>query len=199
MKNRKKLFLLIILILICILIYSIIQVYARYLSSAHGSSELTIANWNILVNNTSIKTNTDISEVITPIFIENENIANGIIAPTSEGYFDLNLDFSQADVSFEYTINTSVNSDSSVQDLVSTGYSVDDGEKIQFDNFNEPITETILLKDNIKNRKIRIYILWNDDENTQTMDNKADTLSTLSNQSPKFDVSLSFKQIPETE
>lgn len=199
MKNRKKIFLLIVLILICLLIYSIIQIYARYLSTANSSSSFTVANWNILVNNTSIKNNTDISNVITPIFTGNENIANGIIAPTAEGYFDLNLDFSEVDVSFEYNINTSANSNSSVQDLVATGYSIDDGEKITFETFNESISDTILLKDDIKSRKIRIYILWNDDESTQTMDNSADTLSTSSENPPLFDVSLSFKQIPEAE
>ena len=54
---------------------------------------MAIAKWNILVNNLSIKTNTDISNSIVPVFTGNEHIAKDIIAPTAEGYFDINFDF----------------------------------------------------------------------------------------------------------
>ena len=197
MKNYKKLLLLILCILICISLFLMVQIYAKYLTSASGNTSLSIAKWNILVNNKSIKNNTDISTSIVPIFIENSNISSDIIAPTSEGYFDLDFDFSDADVSFKYEISTSVDSQSSVKDLVATGYSIDDGEKIQFTNFNDPITDTILLNSGIKTRKIRIYILWNDDESTQSMTNADDTASAISNNPAIFHVNISFTQITE--
>lgn len=197
MKNYRKLLLLILCILICISLFLIVQIYAKYLTSASGDTSLVIARWNILVNNLSIKENTDISSSIVPKFIENSNISNDIIAPTSEGYFDLNFDFSNADVSFKYEISTSVDSKSSVKDLVATGYSVDDGEKIDFSNFNDPISDTILLNSGIKSRKIRIYILWNDDESTQSMTNADDTASAISNNPAIFHVNVSFTQVTE--
>ena len=63
MKVLKKLWLLIILLLICILLIFVTQIYAKYLSSAAGDTNMAIAKWNILVNNHSIKNNTDISYV----------------------------------------------------------------------------------------------------------------------------------------
>lgn len=196
MKNYKKFILLVILILILILVFVLIQIFAKYLSSASGDATMTVARWNILVNDISIKENTDISNTLTPIFPGNENIASGIIAPTAEGYFDLNFDFSDADVSFEYQITTTVDENSSVKDLVTTGYSINDGEKIVFDKVNSPITDTILLTDNIDTQKVRIYVKWNDDENA-TMDNEADTIATTSDNPALLKVSISFTQIAD--
>ena len=91
MKNYKKFLLLVIGLCICFLLFYMIQIYAKYLTSAEGNTKLTIANWNIIVNNLSIKNNTDISNSIVPIFPGTEHIASNIIAPTAEGYFDLNF------------------------------------------------------------------------------------------------------------
>lgn len=197
MKNQKKILLLLIGICICFLIFYTMQIYAKYLTSTTGSTELTIANWNIIVNNLSIKNNTDISNSIVPVFPGNEHIAENIIAPTAEGYFDLNFDFSNTDVSFQYEITTSADDASSVKDLVSTGYSVDDGEKIVFDNFNKTITDIVELSSNTKTRKIRIYIMWNDSEDSQTMSNSDDTISTITDNPPLLKVNISFTQITD--
>lgn len=196
MKTYKKFILLIILILVLTLVFFLIQIFAKYLTSASGDTTMNVARWNILVNNISIKNNTDISNTLTPVFHGNENIASNIIAPTAEGYFDLNFDFSDADVSFKYEITTTVDENSSVKDLVTTGYSVDDGEKITFDEINSPIQDTILLTDNIETQKIRVYVKWNDDENA-TMDNTADTLATTSGNPATLNVNISFTQIAE--
>lgn len=205
MKNKKKFLLLLIGILTCILLFSIVQIYAKYLTSANGKTGITIAKWNISVNNKSIKNNSDISTAIEPIFNGNVNIAPGIIAPTAEGYFDLVFDFSDADVSFNYEINVSTDENSSVSDLVATGYSIVDSDEIPsnwekhtFETFNQPITDNILLGSNIKKRTIRIYVLWNDDENTSQMSNDQDTESTKQDKPALLDVNISFTQIAES-
>jgi len=197
MNNRKKILLLLIGICICFLLFYIVQIYAKYLTSTKGSTELTIANWNIVVNNLSIKNNTDISNSIVPVFPGNEHIASNIIAPTAEGYFDLNFDFSNTDVSFQYEITTSAAENSSVKDLVATGYSIDDGEKISFENYNEPISEIIALSSNVASRKLRIYIMWNDNQDSQTMTNQDDTISTTTENPPILNVNISFTQITD--
>lgn len=106
----------------------------------------------------------------------------------------MDFNFKDADVSFEYEISVAASENSSVKDLVTTGYSVDDGEKINFDEFNSPIKETILLTDNIETRKIRIYVKWNDDENA-LMDNSQDTAATSSGNPASLLVNISFTQI----
>ena len=195
MKNYKKFILLIISILILCLVFFLIQIFAKYLTSATGNTSMNVARWNILVNNTSIKNNTDISNTLVPVFPGNDNIASGIIAPTAEGYFDLNFDFKDADVSFEYEISTTVDANSSVKDLILTGYTIDDGEKIEFSN-NHSIKDTILLTDNVDTRKIRVFVTWDDGQNS-TMDNEADTLATTSNNPALLHVNISFTQIAE--
>ena len=120
-----------------------------------------------------------------------------IIAPTAEGYFDLDFDFSDVDVSFKYEINVSADESSSVSDLVTTGYSIDDGTIINFDNFNQTISDTISLNSNIDYRKLRIYIMWNDDDISSNMTNKDDTYSTLTNSPAIFNVNISFTQVAE--
>ncbi|MBQ2835276.1 MAG: hypothetical protein IJE68_00335 [Clostridia bacterium] len=198
MKNHKKFLLLLIGICICVLLFFIVQIYAKYITSTEGNTSLTIANWNILVNNMSIMTDSDISNSIVPVFPGTDHIASGIIAPTAEGYFDLNLDFSNVDVSFQYDISVSADENSCVQDLVAIGYALDDGEKIIFENYNTPISEIIELSSELDTRKVRVYIKWNDDESSQTMANDADTLSTSSESQPLLHVNVSFTQITET-
>lgn len=204
MKNNKKFLLLLIGIFICLLLFSIVQIYAKYLTSASGKTDITIARWNISVNNKSIKNNSDISAAIEPKFDGSTHISPDIIAPTAEGYFDLVFDFSDVDVSFKYEINVSADENSSVTDLVATGYSVvdsdqipDNWEKITFDTFNQPITDTVLLNDNLDKRTIRVYILWNDDETTAQMTNEQDTDSTKQDNPALLHVNISFTQIAE--
>ena len=69
-------------------IFFIQETYAKYLTSTTEKTELKIARWKILVNNSDIRDNGSASATITPIFDKNDNIAENIIAPTSTGYFD---------------------------------------------------------------------------------------------------------------
>lgn len=195
MKNYKKILILIAIIFLIISIFFIIQTYSKYLSSATGETSVSIAKWNIKVNNLSVTTNTDISASIVPVFPGNSNIASNIIAPTAEGYFDLVLDFQDTDVSFNYTISSSVAEDSPVKDFVIVGYSIDNGERIDITNTQDNlVSEDILLTDNITTRTVRVFVKWIDDD-SQTMDNADDTIATTSNNPAKFNVNLSFKQI----
>ena len=199
MDNKKKMLLLLIIVLLCILVYAIVQIYAKYISSAQGNASMNIASWDIKVNDLSIKNNTDISNTLAPVFPGTEHIASGIIAPTAEGYFDLNFDFTNTDVSFMYSISLSVDANSSVQDLIATGYSVDDNDTIvPISDQSQPISDTILHGSNINTRKIRIYIKWNDDPETSTMSNSDDTLSTKSDNPALYKVNISFTQITDT-
>lgn len=199
MKFYKK----IVLILICcILLASLLlfinMIYAKYKTEVSGKASISISRWDIKVNDNSIKNNQDISSTITPVFPGNEYIASNIIAPTAEGYFDLFLDYTATDVAFKYEINVSPNEESAVKDLVTTGYSVDDGEKIDFSEFNSPISETVNLSNENKTKKIRIYIIWNDDPDTSSMDNLSDTSSTLkADSSAILDVSVAFTQVAQ--
>lgn len=197
MKISKKIILLfIIFILLVFLFFLLRQTYAKYKTAVTGNAAIAISRWNIKVNNQSIKNNNDISAKIQPVFFGNDNIASNIIAPTAEGYFDLVFNFKDVDVSFKYDINVSSDESSAVSDLVTTGYSVDGGEKITFNNFNSPISETFALANKPEERTIRIYIMWNDDPDTSSMNNIDDTLSTMkADSSAILKANIAFTQV----
>ena len=116
-KTKKKLLYCISCLFLIISLSVIKNTYAKYITSADGDANINIARWKILVNNQDIEQNKELSNVITPVFDGNDNIASNVIAPTAEGYFDILIDASNTDVSLRYEVTTSDNEDSAVADL----------------------------------------------------------------------------------
>ena len=179
-------------LLLCL--FFIQESYAKYVSSADERATMSIARWKILVNNEDIRNNSTAEMIINPVFPGNENMAENIIAPTSEGYFDLIIDAREADVSFEYKIEVGVNENSIVKDLIATKYSIDGGNTIAFASNNKIIKNTVLHRDNNNVITIRVYIMWNDGEGS-VMDNLQDTSVTNSTVKALIDVKMNFKQV----
>ena len=177
-------------------IFFIQESYAKYLTSTSENASINVARWRILVNNKDIREGNTADAVIVPVFDGNENIASGIIAPTSEGYFDLVIDATEADVSFKYNINFSVNDDSAVSDLVATKYSINNGNVVDLNRDNQSITNEVLQANNTAPIYIRVYVIWDDGENS-AMDNTADTEATKNGKTAKMNVNLSFIQLKE--
>ena len=193
MSIRKRIGLLISCVALFLVILVVTDTYSKYLTEADGTANIAIARWRRLVNGQDIRNNTDLSQVITPVFYEDPDISNDIIAPRSKGYFDIIIDCRDADVSFEYNISTSPSADSSVSDLIATGYSIDGGSTINLSR-NQHIINQVPIASNPETISIRIYIEWYDDED-EDMDNTDDTNATKSGDDAKMDVNLSFKQI----
>ena len=197
---RKKLLFCISCLFLIISLSVIKNTYAKYITSADGDANINIARWKIIVNNQDIEQNKELSNVITPVFDGNDNIASNVIAPTAEGYFDILIDASNTDVSLKYEITTSDNADSAVSDLIISGYSIDDSERQQIvsDDGQIKIENEILYNSTDKDIKLRVFLKWNDDEtNGATMDNQADTNATKPDTNlAKVNVNLKFIQIP---
>lgn len=191
----KKYFIIILAFLSFVLcIFFIEESYAKYISSTKENAEISVARWRILVNNNDIRNESSTRASITPVFPGNDNIAPGIIAPTSEGYFDLVIDATNADVSFKYSISFSVSEDSSVKDLVAFKYSINDGEDILLNKNSQVIENSVLQSNNTEPIKIRVYVVWDDSEGS-SMDNTEDTDATKNGIPAKMDVNLSFIQL----
>ena len=133
------------------------------------------------------------SSLITPVYVANQNIASGVIAPSSEGYFDLNIDASKTEVSFKYDISVSTSEDSAVSDLKVTSYSIDGKEQVPVEGVST-ISNTINYTATNKNIVMRVYFKWIDDD-TGVMDNKADTQASIDGNNAKLKVNLSFTQV----
>ena len=95
------------------------------------------------------------------------------------GYFDLNFNFEEVDVSFDYSISVTINENSRVSDLIMTNEPNDDPENPQV-FYASPyiINGHINYEDNVTSKLVRVYVKW-DDSISATMDNAADTQATF--------------------
>ena len=182
---------------ICALILCITQIqqtYAKYLDTKEGDTDFTIAKWKILVNQQDITEASTMSSLITPVYIENEHIKEGVIAPGREGYLDLVIDSSNTEVSFRYDISVTSSENSSVNDLIITGYSLNDSEIIPVSDQLNNLSNVIYYTDTNKENKIRIYFKWRDGTG-ENMNNEADTNASIQGVNAKLKVNITFTQI----
>lgn len=179
---------------IFIFILSFNESYGKYISSLDEGANIKIAKWRILLNDEDIRNISSINSVIAPVFDGNEFIKSNVIAPGAEGYFDLTINGDDTDVTFKYEIALNIASESPVQDLIITGYSINGNEKIET---NDTTFEGIIAHDNEnKNITIRIFIKWDDSDNA-SMNNIDDTEATLTNLPAKMNINLVFSQLTE--
>ncbi len=194
MINSRKIKLMIAFVSLLISFNFIQETYAKYVKNVAGNAEMAVARWRILVNNENIRTGSLAASTITPVFAGSTHIASDVVAPLSTGYFDIIIDSSETDVSFTYTISSDVNENSDVSDLVTTGYSINGGETINFTTYDTDITGTINYGTTTPT-SIRIFVMWNDAVETATMNNADDTDATYStNANATLDVNLTFQQ-----
>ena len=190
-KNRKiRLF---IAFFALFLLFDMIQdSYAKYVSSASASSDMTIARWSFLVNDQDVLSESDFSETILPQFPGNAYVASGVIAPHAEGYFEIEIDSSDVDVAFTETITLSLSDDNTVSDLSITGYSLNGGNPVDFGNNSTVITTNHALNEQNTVNTYRIFVKWLDG-NGETMDNDDDTAASSSGVAA-VDVNINFIQ-----
>ena len=190
--KTKKFKLLLAMLSLLFLTNSIQESYAKYISSASAISNFSIAQWTFIVNNQDVLNNGDFSSTIVPVIDSNSNIKNGVIAPTSTGYFDVTIDFSNVDVSFREEISLSNLVSSSVSDLIITGYKVNDGSLNSISSGDSIIVNHNLNESN-KIEKYRFYVEWLDGTG-ETMNNETDTEAAASGVA-KVKVNLNFIQV----
>lgn len=192
MNAKKKLKLFIALISLFYSVSLIQTTYAKYTSSADANANLTVARWNILINNQDIKQNSDFTNNITPTFTGTTNIAANIIAPTSEGYFDIVVNGNNTDVTFKYTITITQDLASNVSDLKIYKYTIDTDSTEHTFTDAYTLDNTVNLNDTSKTHTYRFYVRWLDGDG-ETMDNTADTAST-NNGKGIFDIKVNVIQ-----
>lgn len=197
MNKKKKIILLFACLSLLFCIGNTAYTYAKYFSQTKRDIGTNIKKWNIKVNDIDIKNGTTLNEGITATFTGSKHIAENTTAPSSEGYFEINLDYSDVEVSFKYEI--SIEENTTVPDISIYKLEVDNTE-IKGDGLT--ISNEINIKtdtDTDKKKKIKVYVKWNDDEsNGATMSNKEDTEVAINNKTIDFNVNLNFTQILET-
>lgn len=190
----EKKFLMIILTLCSLFITMcmIDETYAKYVTVATSTTSSSIARWKILVNDDDVTLGSTSSNLITPIFPGTNDISQDVIAPNAEGYFDLVIDASNVDVSFQYRIEVNPNPNSPVTELVATKYIINGGQEVEFGE-DKIIQDTVRLAKKNHPINIRVYVKWDDSLNI--MSNSEDTDTTVGNQKGLLDVVIKVTQI----
>lgn len=173
-KNRK--FRLLLACISLLLLVDMIQdSYAKYVTSAEGETNFTIASWIFLVNQQDVINNSDFTNTITPVINSNANIKAGTIAPTSTGYFDVTIDSTDVEVAYDETITLTTGASNTVEDLIFTGYTLNSGSTVAFasNSSSASITVNHNLNEQTTVNTYRFFIEWDDGINA-TMDNADD-------------------------
>lgn len=201
--NRKFKIILLILSLSLTLSY-MSNTYSRYVADATGNLEVLFAKWQILVNGQDIEAQTTSSIKLTPVIDANDNVAQGKIAPSSKGHFDIVINPENVDVSFEYAIQLAVLNEN-MPDIMVTKYSILDNDYVEGTTLDiEDIqnNEIIGSFDYTQGKKyetftVRVYFEWYEGTN-ELMNDEADTavVTALTDENDSLDIEakIQFKQ-----
>jgi len=200
MSIRLKILLLIIPLSLSLCIMS--NTYSRYVADTTGNVEMLFAKWQILVKDTDITNNTSSSIILTPVIDENKYITKNKIAPSSTGYFDIDIDPSNVEVSFNYNIKLNIiNQD--IPDLIITKYSIlsntyVEGDKVTQNTIeNNEINDSLDFLNNVENFKfkpftVRIYFEWYEGQD-EKMNDLNDTLIGINPDDNKLEIKAEIK------
>ena len=98
----KKLTVLMVLVSLSLTLGLMSHTYSRYIADATSDIKIQFSKWEIKINNNDI-TNGSISTMnLTPVMEGNNHVASNVVAPSSKGYFDIVVDPSNVEVSFNY-------------------------------------------------------------------------------------------------
>lgn len=190
MKKKDILFLTIFITILSISCLYLFQTsYAKYRRRTGTNVVGNIAKWNIKVNDESILNQTTLQQKITPTIDENEFVKENTLAPGSTGHFDIIIDATDVDVDFKYTITSEKKEGSTFLDLSLVKYQVDGVN--QPEDTNE-FSGTI--KKNTGQTVITVFYQWNDNPETESMNNQEDTAYSQ-NESYLVNVKIHFEQV----
>ena len=182
MKKRICFILLLISCSLCLSFMS--STYSRYVAGTTGNIDMLFAKWQILVDNQDIADQNNSSITFNPTIEANENVRANTIAPTSKGYFDIEIDPSNVDVSFRYTISLDIDNED-MPDLMITKYTIldsdyEEGDTLQYTTLlTDTITDELVYDNNTQNFSfepftVRVYFEWLEGTG-ETMDDTDDT------------------------
>jgi len=200
MKKKSKIVLILAIISLSIFIFGSVYTYAKYLTKTTSTITSKIKNWDILVNNESIRGKSVLTNKITATFPNtNGHTKANKIAPGVEGKFTISIDYSHVDLNFSYDLSIAENE--TIPDIKLNRIEMD-GVELSTDHISvddDGITHItgeieILDTDITKKKDIVVYVKW-DDSSTNEMDNEEDTEVGVNEDSVNFDVKMTFVQL----
>lgn len=206
MKTRIKIMLVFMSLALTVSLMS--NTYSRYVADTTGSLEVQFAKWKILVNETDITSGNVSSIELTPVVDANENVAKNKLAPSSEGYFDIEIDPTDVEVSFDYEISLEVLNEN-IPDLLVTKYSLIKGDTdldkdtIKMNDIIDNVISGTFRYKNVASGSdevfafepftIRVYFEWVDNEEVSSMSDEADTQIGLNAEDYTLEIKANIK------
>lgn len=196
-KKDLRFIIIFIVVIACSCTYLYQSSYAKYRKRVTAQVDLSVANWAIKINNEDVKNNKVLTNKLVPEFEESEYTKANVLAPGSKGYCDIVIDSTNVDVNFEITVQAKVPATSAITDLIVTDYIINPSDtnttKITYTELQEihiPVVH------NTPQTVIRLYIEWDDDPTTQSMDNEADTNAAVNTASEALiEINTRFTQV----
>ena len=210
MRKRISFILLLVSCSLCLSFMS--STYSRYVAGTTGNIDMLFAKWQILVDDLDIANQNNSSITFTPVIEANSNVKAGTVAPTSKGYFDIDINPENVDVSFRYQITLDIDNED-IPDLMITKYAVldsdyEEGDIIEYTTLRtNTITDEMLFDNETEDFSfepftVRIYFEWLEGEN-ESMDDDDDTVIGIDAASDDvtFTISadISFEQIIDSQ
>lgn len=205
------------LVLLVLFISTFQSTYSRYVSAATGTVSVEVAHWSLAVNNQDIVGSTNNTVSLTPTIVQNANVAEGKMAPGSQGYIDIFINPKDIEVSYDMTVSLSGgidgNSDLSTTDLRIYKYGMQQGTSYNSANTSNEVSltqanvininQTFLLNNHntvtgYSPYVLRIFFQWYDGVDNITNDDVdtalGNAVTTHSEFNPQVSVSLTFTQ-----
>lgn len=181
----KKFRVLLVLISLSVSIGLMSSTYSKYVANTTGNIDASFSKWQIFVNTDDITSSSNSLISITPTMEDSEHVANNVIAPTTKGWFDIDIDPTNVDVSFRYFIDLAIDNDE-MPDLMITEYAIIPGDYNEGDNLDitkvtdGTISNTLVYNKNTEDFRfeaftVRIFFEWYEGED-ETMNDEADTV-----------------------
>ena len=195
-KKDLKFIIVFIVVLACSFTYLYQSSYAKYRKRVTANMDLTVAKWTIKINNEDVKNKKQLTNKLVPEFEESEYTKANVLAPGSKGYCDIIIDSSNVDVNFEISIVAKIPATSSIIDLRVTDYIINPSEtNTTKTEYTEQQEINIPVVHNTPQTTVRLFIKWDDDPTTQTMDNEADTNAAVNeNSEALIEINTNFTQ-----
>ena len=111
------------------------------------------------------------------------------------GYFDLIVDTSEINLAVRYTITTAVDENSDIPDAKIVGYSFPGQQDYitYLDSTENSVSSSSAVS--VNTNKIRIYVSWNDNPNTETLNDNQDTQIAVNSGKAKLKATVLFEQL----
>ncbi len=193
LKNVKKFFMVLTIIMLVITIYLVSKTYAVFYSEAQGNFTSNIAKWDIKVNNQEVTGRTEKDFSIDACNIINDaNVKDGKIAPGSEGNFNIQIDSTDTQVSIRYDIT--IDKEKLEEYRISVDSVTEKNNLTNIIKTSESTYTGIIPITQINNKvvdNINILFKWKNDETK----NDNDTLiGTIANSKTNIPINITFSQ-----